>query len=275
MQVFWKIGRAVVFAVLWVWAALKFAHDVFGVADMIQDPSHAVDLGSRALDWLFSTPGWVPGLIALVVTAIMFWPRAGIPVRTTANLGVLRRFRANLEPSDLIVTGIFIVLLGVAIVTLGWAWDQVRAAQRLVATVSPPAETPQPALRMTPPPPPLAAPGVKKQDGKEFTTRTPRELLALYEGRTPLQADSLMEPYKGLWIEVEGEVGTILGNSSGLVAVVFSGNEPIKNIIECRFSGQWITALSRYNKGEKISAHGKISSSQNGSQLYLEQCEIP
>lgn len=105
---------------------------------------------------------------------------------------------------------------------------------------------------------------------RKFTNRTPRELLGFYEGRTALQADKLVEPYKGLWIEAGGQIGLVL--TDGDVAVTF--REKTDNI-ECRFDKyKWSRDLSRYNPGDTIKVRGKVSSMQNGQQLYLSECEL-
>lgn len=102
-----------------------------------------------------------------------------------------------------------------------------------------------------------------------FAKRTLRELLALYEGRTILQADSLIEPYKGLWILVQAETLMVIPDTAGVTLILTSDG-----LINARFDNSWRTALGRVNTGDKIKICGKIATIQNGQQLYLVECEL-
>lgn len=81
-----------------------------------------------------------------------------------------------------------------------------------------------------------------------------------------------MEPYKGKWIIVEGKVINLLADSmpGHSIAVLQSG----RFIIECRLDSRWSTIGARLNKGDTMKVEGKINPFQNGSQLYLADCEI-
>lgn len=116
-------------------------------------------------------------------------------------------------------------------------------------------------------PAPATSPGTR-----EFTNRTPRELLAFYENVTPLQGDSLMTPFKGLWIKVAGRVETVVDAGGGGAQVTLIDHERVRSA--CTFQRQWREALSRLSKNDKISATGRISDGQNGSTLYLLDCEL-
>lgn len=106
---------------------------------------------------------------------------------------------------------------------------------------------------------------------KHFIDKTPEQLIALYQGRTMLQADSLMQPYKRMWIKTEGKVLMIGPPDKGTTFVTFnSSGAPV----ECRFKAKWITPLARYDSGDTIKISGWIFESQNGQQLYLRDCEL-
>jgi|GEM_PF-6229722 len=107
---------------------------------------------------------------------------------------------------------------------------------------------------------------------RKFTNRTVHELLALYDCHTALQGDKLMEPHKGLWIEVEAKIGYLGPDNQGSVAVLRT--LPEDHAVECRFSSKWNNELARFNTGDVVKACGKISSNQNGQQLYLLECEL-
>jgi hypothetical protein len=81
-----------------------------------------------------------------------------------------------------------------------------------------------------------------------------------------------MEPYKGKWIVAEGKAINLFadGMPGRSIAVLQSG----RFMIECRLDGRWEDIVARTNKGDTMKVEGKIAPSQNGSQLYLTDCEI-
>ena len=110
---------------------------------------------------------------------------------------------------------------------------------------------------------------------REFTTKPPLELLGFYRGRTALQADSLMKPFVGLWVNTEGTLIFLAGDGEGASAAAIRRlNDIGESPIDCRFPAKWTVAMSRISIGDIIKFQGKISPSQNGSQLYLSPCEL-
>jgi len=107
---------------------------------------------------------------------------------------------------------------------------------------------------------------------RQFTDQTAENLLALYDNKMPLQAEPLIAKYKGLWIRVYGQVITILadGRPQHSVAVLKDG----KRTIECRLGPEWNDQAVRLNKDEWVNVQGRIAEHQNGSQLYLLDCEF-
>jgi hypothetical protein len=97
-------------------------------------------------------------------------------------------------------------------------------------------------------------------------------LLALYDGRTPLQANPLMEPFMGKWIKASGKILNLLpdGIPDASIAVLKDG----ERTIECRLGPQWSSQVFKLNKDDVLTVIGKIAPHQNGSQLYLLECEI-
>jgi hypothetical protein len=160
----------------------------------------------------------------------------------------------------LIFVGVGAVLIGAAVV----AFDHSPPATKTVTGMSPAIATasPTPVLPTTLTPP----------LSREFTDRTPRELLALYDGRTPLQADSLIEPFKGKWIKASGTILNLIpdGMPDASIAVLKDGDRTI----ECRLGPQWSSKVVKLNKDDVLAVIGKIAPHQNGSQLYLSECEI-
>jgi hypothetical protein len=115
--------------------------------------------------------------------------------------------------------------------------------------------------------PPVAAP-----DTREFTNRTPRELLGFYRNVTTLQGDSLIAPFKGLWIKVAGKVESVVDAGGARAQVVLKDHEG--TMCTCTFQPRWTNALRRLSKNDEISATGKIFEGQNGSTLYLADCDL-
>lgn len=105
--------------------------------------------------------------------------------------------------------------------------------------------------------------------GKQFTAKTVRQLRALYEGRTALQADAFMADEKGKLIDVEGTVVMIHSGMAFLNTL-----ENPNDSVECRFSNNWNPKLSTYRKGDTMKIRGTIAPTQNGAQIYLDDCEI-
>jgi hypothetical protein len=108
-------------------------------------------------------------------------------------------------------------------------------------------------------------------DARPAQSPSPREIRALYEGRTPLQAEKLLLPYKGLRMNTEGRIVTVLADGQGGSVAVIDNNG---DMVECRFNSKWVPALSRVNKGNTLNVSGTIADHQNGSQVYLLNCEI-
>jgi len=106
---------------------------------------------------------------------------------------------------------------------------------------------------------------------REFTKRTVRELRAIYEGRTSLQADAFMADEKGRLIETEG---TVMNVDSGMAFLKIGDNPPNTDHVECRFGSQWNAKLGTFRRGELMKIRGVIGPNQNGAQIYLQECEI-
>lgn len=105
-----------------------------------------------------------------------------------------------------------------------------------------------------------------------FTDKSVRDLLSLFDGRLPFQADKLIEPFKGTWIKGEGVVRNIIadGVPGHSIVVLSSGGDQI----ECRFGALWSSDIGRLDREDTLRFVGKIGSLQNGQQLYLSNCEV-
>ena len=102
-----------------------------------------------------------------------------------------------------------------------------------------------------------------------FTKKTIRQLRALYEGRTALQAEPFIADEKGKLIDVEGTIVTVYSGIAMLTSLENTGDH-----IECRFGTSWNAKLSTFRKGEIMKVRGTVAPHQNGAQIYLDNCEI-
>lgn len=149
-----------------------------------------------------------------------------------------RRWISSVEPSQLVIAGFIIIVIGVAIAGVG-LWRQYRSP------TIPPTQTAT-----------SNNPGAPVPQTKEFAKRTVRELLAFYEGRSGLEADRLMEPFKGLWLSpTEGTISLMVADGPGAMV----GLRVSDDAIECHFSSQWVRELSQYKLGDPLGVIGKFA----------------
>jgi hypothetical protein len=90
----------------------------------------------------------------------------------------------------LIFVGIAAALIGAVVIASDRSLPPLAQKTPQTAAGTPTAIAPAITAPVLPTPPVLPS-------TREFTDRTPRELLALYDGRTPLQANPLIELFKG------------------------------------------------------------------------------
>lgn len=168
-----------------------------------------------------------------------------LPARALRPFPIKRSKRMSIG-IILVFVGIAAVLIGALIVVSDRSPSPSIISQ--AASVTPTAAS-SPVLAALPP-----------QTTRVFTDRTPRELLALYDGRTPLQANPLMEPFKGKWIKAAGKILNLIpdGIPGTSIAVLKDG----ERIIECRLGEQWTAQVLKLNKDDSLSVVGKISQQQ-------------
>jgi hypothetical protein len=133
-------------------------------------------------------------------------------------------------------------------------------------------QLPNPASTQKPTPTPAEELKTDSKDPSSPQTKNlgPRELFALIEGRTPLQAAKLIEPYKGLWTELEGEmIHSPLPQGGGCVTTI-----PVEGKgVQCRFAQKWCEELDGLKDRSVIKVRGKIEA-QFGDTLALVECEL-
>jgi hypothetical protein len=106
-----------------------------------------------------------------------------------------------------------------------------------------------------------------------LSRRTVRELRAFYEGRTRIQADAFMADEKGKLIEVEGTVVNV-DTGMAFLQVGRDIHNGMVDQVECRFGPEWNAKLGTYRQNEHMKIRGVIGPTQNGAQIYLENCEV-
>jgi hypothetical protein len=98
------------------------------------------------------------------------------------------------------------------------------------------------------------------------------DLIGLFRGRTSLQADKVIAPFKGLWIRIQGKVnyvGAEGGGSSFLIIIVDGSDQAF-----CRGQNAAGQDLSALNSGDTVRIEGKISPTQTGGALQLNECQV-
>jgi hypothetical protein len=129
--------------------------------------------------------------------------------------------------------------------------------------------------RVVPPRSPL--PQISPQS-KVTSDLGPMELFALIEGRTPLQAAKIIEPYKGKWTEARGELRSpVFPYGEGCIATLHiepNVTERIGKMVECRFHNKRsCEELDRLKIKDSANIRGKIEF-QNEHTLVLSECEL-
>jgi hypothetical protein len=134
-------------------------------------------------------------------------------------------------------------------------------------------ETSSPGNTATPPPTGVPASNPRSAPSQErvFTDRTPGELMALFEGRTQLQAAKLIEPYTGQWMKVQGLLRQVMPNGGGTTVIINSNGK----IVYCNTGPEWSERLMKTNTDDEIGLIGKIAQYQSGAPFYLQDCELP
>jgi hypothetical protein len=104
-----------------------------------------------------------------------------------------------------------------------------------------------------------------RRDKAHIHDEDPRQLLSLYQGRTALQGDKLIQPYKGTWIEFQGVLDHVTPEADSSLALFRADGASL----DCRFGHDWDAAMQRLDKGDVAKVRGKISDYQGSSQLSL------
>lgn len=125
--------------------------------------------------------------------------------------------------------------------------DALRAPKTGAPTLQPP---------VSPPPP--------------YADKTVSQLLDLCINRTALQCPSFFTDEVGKRLNAEGIVRSVWVNGPYIDVQLWTDNRPLV----CHFDTRWKERLRTLRAPDNIKITGKIASTQDGSQLYLEVCEF-
>jgi len=292
MHLLGRIAQIISAILFGVWAILKIASDLSGVAVMIDDPSQSLKAINDGLIWLFSTPWWAPALLAVVALCLIFWPTLTEIFQYTTDH---RQLSAQQHEADhrgqirMSIALLLTIVFGVGFFSCA-VWyglekrPVVTAGLREEAPPSPqvaPAKidaAPPPKMAEAPAPtaPPLPAPTAPShKPGRDYVSAeiTPEYLVGLYDGNTRLRADTLVSDQVGKWMRVSGALGEVQPSGKTDALVVFASRT--KPTIYMWFSSEWLARLALLSKNQNINVEGQLKTVQSyNATVILENCEL-
>jgi hypothetical protein len=121
---------------------------------------------------------------------------------------------------------------------------------------------------------PILPPAVRDTGERIVVDVTPDYLWGLFEGRTTLQGDALVQPYMGKWMSVEGPMGDMAKAGNSLQVTFAYGTHPTMNIVFMHVRAQkWIDRFSVVKLGDHMVALGRIER-VSAMYIHLEDCEL-
>lgn len=112
-------------------------------------------------------------------------------------------------------------------------------------------------------------------EGKDFSPRTPAELIASVKGLTDIAAASATQHDIGLWLRVDGTARNVKEHISSdviEVSVVESGTK-VSLFLDFAAS-RWGARLRSLDVGDSVSAIGRITHIARSGHVVLEDCEL-
>ena len=100
---------------------------------------------------------------------------------------------------------------------------------------------------------------------------TPAELSKFYEGHMKFQAEQLLRPYEGQWIEVSGGVRDISSHGDQFALTLEDHRDPYLVLIFDRTA--WEERLTVLQRGQLIFVHGRVEKVEPYS-VMLTDCEL-
>ena len=108
-----------------------------------------------------------------------------------------------------------------------------------------------------------------------YTVRKSEDLIKSVTGLTSIEADRVVEPHIGKWLKVEGSINDIsLSKFSEDFYYILNIGHPLdRTHVVLFFEKSWGPTIETMQRGDWISAEGKINSIDNRS-IMLKQCEL-
>ena len=149
------------------------------------------------------------------------------------------------------------IIAGIIVATSEWWWPRAATQFNRKARSSPSlteAKTPR----------------HEPSSSKIYTQRTPAEICAEFEGRTSLQAETLVKTHIGKWIRLQGKISDI-SSARDNISVTLTNRQP--NICLWFDAKLWQQHLETAISGDSIEAEGKIESIEQ-YWFFVEDCEL-
>jgi hypothetical protein len=229
-----------------------------------------------------------------VLGVIWFWFWAGLGaignVQTAAYLAQHHDVAGLLAKTPPVIPGLAGLILAIVLCVLLLREPQQLAPQAniLMAAPAPPPRTPPVhtalAVEQLAPIVPSKVPVSKTEQAKIrpakgssariFVPQSVKELTALFDQHTNVQARKLFESYTNKWIRVKGFVSNIslLGDGDTMVAIRLQKASGLP-LATCTFGAAWHERLNIIAKDSEIEVIGRISNADSMA-LYLVNCEL-
>lgn len=119
------------------------------------------------------------------------------------------------------------------------------------------------------------APSPSLAPEREFVDVTPEELMQMCHEHMDIQAQRLVQPYKGKWMKVSGRINNIRSSSDESAQVTFIRDTGglIRDFYMYFKGTKWVERLAVLTRGNSVVVIGKITEI-SGICVTLQDCEI-
>ena len=111
----------------------------------------------------------------------------------------------------------------------------------------------------------LAQRGTRRADGRVWCPKSPPELCALVVGKTDIQADLVIQPYAGTWLEAKGKVSAVRDQVDVVAVGVDVGASGITIYVRLVKTKKNLAHVSALSPGDAFAGIGKLDSVSAGS----------
>ena len=118
----------------------------------------------------------------------------------------------------------------------------------------------------------------RRSETKNFSPRTPEELVSEIEGRTELVAEEISKRHIGNWLRVEGTIGSMSESlyigQHRRISVGLDRGDDLASVYLAFDASKWRDRLMSFDKGDAISVEGQIYGIAPLGYVSLENCEL-